>query len=137
MLPKSMRIFVSCGAIRRAEEGTKGKTQGRPILHSTCLVLAMLGVRTVCGIGYRETERFFAERGFTKLPDFRTLQWRANYLNKIGIAIRTTTLDRKGELFVLVRLSRAGGRARCDKADAKRWRKLMHSLGNDFVELAL
>jgi len=139
MQQKTVRIFVSGELVRAAERktATKNRAPGRPNQHSTCLILAMIAAKSFFNIGYRETWRVFAERGFTKLPDFRTIHWRASELKQRRIGMDIKVKNSRNEYFILVTSSDNDAFVSKNRVGSKRWQKLMRSLKTDFVELAL
>lgn len=132
----SMRIIVSGKLIRLAEgEHPVRRRAGRPIGHSTCLILAMLGAKLVLGVGYREACRLFSGRGFVKTPDFRTLQWRAARLAKpcpMSIGFHRV----RGNYSVLLEpaLERPPGKREMGRSE---WEGALRRLGRDFMEIAV
>lgn len=106
-------------------------------MHSTCLILAMLGVKAIRNIGYRETQRFFAERGYAKLPDFRTMQWRSSELKQNGVHIGIETKEGRNEYSIIVKPERKGAFINQKGVSTKSWNMHMRGLKSDFVELAL
>ncbi len=135
MQDQQIRVFVSGKLMRAAESSMKPKSRGRPINHSTCLILAMMGVKEMTGKGYRETCSMFADSGYTKLPDFRTLQWRSARLTReLGVAV--TVKRQGGECSLLLeRCTRAGIviRNSCSAAFSSALRRLK----KDFAEIAI
>ncbi len=134
-----IRIFISGELVRVAEsKAAKGRTLvGRPMMHSTCLILGMVAVKEFLGIGYRETRKAFAERGFSKLPDFRTISWRAGELKHHNVGIEINIKNNTNGHSIIVRLLRTGPLVDKKELNVRQWSNLMHSLKTDFVELQL
>ncbi len=134
---KEIRIFLSGELIRRAETHAGAHVAGRPMLHSSCLILAMSGIKAVQGIGYRETRRLFAERGYTKLPDFRTLHYRTSLLKRRDLSISMEVSQSKRSCNILMMPSKEGKFIRIREASRKEWDRHIQRFGKDFVELVL
>ncbi len=136
---KLMRIFVSGKLVRSAGANAESRAgAGRPAQHAACIILAMLAVRAEFGIGYRRTCAYFRESGYTKLPDFRTMSWRANKLKRSRIGISVASCDSGEERWMIVHGAGRGKTfvrtARIGKSAGMR---LVRGLGEDYVEMAL
>ncbi len=138
MEPRPIRVFVS-GELVRAAEGLASRrgAAGRPTLHSTCLILAMIAVKEFCNVGYRETWKLFAERGFSKLPDFRTIHLRAAMLKHGNVSIKVAVKASAERCLIIIK--RHSGKSFVVKRAIapKKWGALMRGLKSDFVELEL
>jgi len=135
---KSVRIFISNTLVKLAEEMSERKDgRGRPTSHSTCLILAMIAVKSLSGLGYRETERLFLSRGYTKLPNFRTVQWRSDRLKRNNLGIILKVAEKDGEYEVLVDTSHTKKFLSKSDVSSRVMDKNIKSLDNDFVELLI
>ncbi len=132
-----MHVFVSTKLIRAAEAMTtaKGNAPGRPTSHSTCLILAMLAIKSILGVGYRETDRFFREAGYMNLPDFRTIHWRAERLRRKNLHINTSISGGKYENTVLLDVSDGRKFVSVKEIDGRAWSRAIRRIGRNFVEL--
>lgn len=131
----NIRVFVSRRLAESSEVGVRSvKHAGRPFDHSGCLIIAMLGVRRFLGIGYRETCSLFEERGFARVPNFRTLQWRAERSKHLGFGITAAVSKRETKILLDTPEERNKG---VERVSGATFENRMGKLGSGFVELAL
>lgn len=139
-MDKQIRVFIEGSTVRRIEDKFPGRRNapGRPSSHTTCTILAMLGVREFLGIGYRETNRIFKEAGYAKLPDFRTLSWRAHKLKSGSIRLTLYACETKDENWVIMQMANSTAQfMKLRSINVETGKQIVRKLGTDYIELAV
>ncbi len=133
-----IHIFVSGRLTAEAEKIPARKSpRGRPLLHSTCLILAMLAVKSMLDLGYRQTVESFSEAGYRKLPNFRTVQWRAARLKNSGMRMCVETASNGAERRLLLMPTQSGPFITSKDSQVNRLAKQIKRMNLNFTELLL
>lgn len=132
-------MFITTRLVKIAEEMTtaRGGAPGRPTAHATCLILAMLAIKSILGVGYRETDRLFREAGYPNLPDFRTIQWRSERLRKKRLHMSVGVRNGRYENTVLLDVSENGEFVSTKEMNNGAWSRAMRNIKRNFVEIML
>lgn len=88
-------LYVSEESLQRAEEvllSNNKKKRGRPFSYNPYLILLGFTAKSIMRYGYRQVTGFMEmikdKLKVSKVPDFRTLWWRINKMEKFGIKFR-------------------------------------------------
>jgi hypothetical protein len=108
---------------------------GKPYEYSNVFIIAGFAVKTVNKIGYRQAagniEDYLTLNGINDYPDFRTIQWRVQQLEKEGIKFMIKRSTEDEEEIIDVIIDSTGVRSRRDGEyrskmyrNKKRWKQI-------------